>query len=1091
VTDARIVTILFTDLVGSTQLSGRLGDVEADKLRRAHYGLLRDAVTAHRGAEVKSLGDGLMVVFGSAVDAAACAADMQRAVDRHNRRPVSSHMLEVRIGLHAGEPVREGEDYHGVAVNIAKRLCDVAEGGQILASELVRGLAAGHDEIQFRPIGPVELKGINEPVATAEVLWSSAATSPVPPPPFVTSATRFPFIGRDAQRDEVWQQWKAAAAGERRTVLLAGEPGIGKTRLARELAAAAAEQGAIVLFGRCDEDPPYPYQPLVEALRFYAANVAADDLKAQTAGSASDLARLVPEVAERLEGDETNITPDPDTERFRLFRAVARLIDEAAKSAPMLLVLDDLHWADRPTLALLKHILRDPEPAALLVLGTYRDTDLDRKHPLAETLTDLRREQLYTRVQLKGMSEPEVVSFLEGIARQDLGAAGVQLANTLYGETDGNPFFIEEILLNLVETGRIYHDGTQWQTQATADLDIPEGVREAVGRRLARLSSGANDALAQAAVLGPRFEYETLRTMGSFDREVLTGALEEARDIQMLLETELDDRPAFTFAHALVRQVLYEELSLPRRQQYHLRAAEAIEAMPTAVRSIAALAAHYRAAGAAADHQKAIDYSLLAGRAATEVFAYEESAGHLQGALELIDLHGGDPHLRAQLVGFLGDLMYITGLDMDRGITWLEEALAIYEELGDEHHAAQMHSRLGRSLSSSPETMDIAAARRHYEAALAVLDQGPPRPSLAYAFTGLAGTHLWGVDTPSGFAASARGLEIAEQLDNEPLWAFAAAIRCWFLWASGRITEARQLVRTAYEVADRTDNGAASFFASWMGGCIEDFSGNPGAGIGWFERELALARQAEAPGQRRLLTLSLAQASSGAGDLERVRALVDEQRGDSADGLATTVARELALWAGEWAAAQMPTEADDDNRRAGNRFAMAGSFGRRSLIARVRGDHATATGHQLAALEICEDQGPAFESSARGTLAIIYTHLSRLDAATREIDRARPLLPEDEGWEAARGALAMAEATVDAASGRHLDAERRFAEAHRVVTEVRNAVVEVECLMEWGRARIGAGDIAGGNERLDVAAETLVRIGAGDPWFECIDRLRP
>jgi adenylate cyclase len=250
VSDARIVTILFTDLVGSTLLSSRLGDVEADKLRRAHFGLLRDSVASHHGAEVKTLGDGLMVVFASAVDAASCAADMQRAVDRYNRRPATTDVLEVRIGLHAGEPIREGDDYHGVAVNVAKRLCDAAEGGQILASELVRGLAAGHDEIPFRPVGSIELKGITDAVAAVEVTWASAPASPVPSPAFVTSATRFPFIGRDAQRDQVWEQWKAASQGERLTVLLAGEPGIGKTRLAREVAALAADEGAIVLFGR-------------------------------------------------------------------------------------------------------------------------------------------------------------------------------------------------------------------------------------------------------------------------------------------------------------------------------------------------------------------------------------------------------------------------------------------------------------------------------------------------------------------------------------------------------------------------------------------------------------------------------------------------------------------------------------------------------------------------------------------------------------------------------------------------------------------------------------------------------------------------
>jgi class 3 adenylate cyclase len=1090
--DARIVTILFTDLVGSTQLGGRLGDVEADKLRRAHFRLLRDSVSAHRGAEVKSLGDGLMVVFASAVDAATCAADMQRSVDRYNRRPSTTDALEVRIGLHAGEPVREGDDYHGVAVNIAKRLCDAAEGGQILASELVRGLVAGHDEIQFLPIGPVELKGISSPVAAVEVVWASAPTSPVPAPAFVTSSTRFPFIGRDSHRDQVWEQWKVASQGERLTVLLAGEPGIGKTRLARELAALAADEGAIVLFGRCDEDPLVPYQPFVEALRFYAANVSVIELQAQTGDCAADLARLVPEIADRLGGVDTNPATDPETERLRLFRAVSRLLNEAAKTAPLLMVLDDLHWADRPTLALLKHVLRDSERAPVLVLGTYRDTDLDRKHPLAETLADLRRERLYARVQLKGLSEPEVLSFLEGIARQDLGDAGAQLASALYGETDGNPFFIEEILLHLVETGRIYYDGTRWQAKVTAteDLDIPEGIREAVGRRLGRLSADANDALARAAVLGPRFEYETLRGMCTMDREALASALEEARNIQMLVESEIGGRPAFAFAHALVRQVLYDELSLPRRQQYHLRAAESIEAMPLAAQPIAALAFHYRAAGAGADHEKAIRYSLLAGQAAMDVFAYEESASHLQGALELLDLHGGDLTMRARLLGFLGDLMYITGLDTARGLEWLQESLSTYETIGDDSHAAQMHSRLGRSMSSDPAAMDIPAARHHYEAALAVLERGSPRASLAYAYAGLAGTHLWGVRTPEGLEASARGLEIAEQLGNEPLWAFAASVRCWFLWAFGRITEARALVRRAFDVADRTDNGAASFFSTWMGGCIEDFSGDARAGLAWFEPELAMPRQAEAPGQRRLLSISLASASTSTADLDRLQVIAREFEGIEG-GPSESATKGLALWAGDWAGARWDDSFFEQCQQTGNRFAMLAFFDRKALLAELAGDDAAAADIRLAALEVVADQIAVIEAWHRGKLAISYAHRSREDEAAQQVDHARRLLPEDNGWDAALGSLSVAAAVVDATAGRHADAERRFSDGHRVLDGLGATLPVIQCLVEWGRARGLAGDASGAADRLDQAADVLERNGAGAAWFEYVDRHRP
>jgi adenylate cyclase len=236
VSEARIVTILFTDLVGSTELTDRLGDTMAERLRRTHFSLLRDAVQSHRGEEVKNLGDGLMVVFGSAVEAVACAVEIQRGVDRHNRRPGTDHLMGVRVGLHLGEPIEEQGDYFGAAVNTAKRLCDAATGGQILCSDLVRGLARARAEVEFRRLDAIELKGISEPVEPYEVVWAPASAGELPLPPPLTAPTRSAYVGRTEARDELRAEWKRAASGERRTIFIAGEPGIGKTRLSMEIA---------------------------------------------------------------------------------------------------------------------------------------------------------------------------------------------------------------------------------------------------------------------------------------------------------------------------------------------------------------------------------------------------------------------------------------------------------------------------------------------------------------------------------------------------------------------------------------------------------------------------------------------------------------------------------------------------------------------------------------------------------------------------------------------------------------------------------------------------------------------------------------
>ncbi|MDQ1508024.1 MAG: hypothetical protein QOD57_5751 [Actinomycetota bacterium] len=258
-------TVLFTDLVGSTELRSQLGEDAAEQLRHQHDELVGGAVESSRGNVVKNLGDGVMATFAGASDAVEAAVGIQQAIGRHNRS--SAAVLEVRIGISAGDVAFEGDDCFGTPVIEAARLCGAARGGQILASDIVRWLA-GSGGGTFTPIGSLELKGLPAPVPAVEVHWEPITVSSVPLPGFLTDIGRI-FVGRDGELERLSQLWNEAAGGELRVALLAGEPGVGKTRLAAELAGRVHDEGATVLAGRCDEDLGVPYQPFVEALRHF------------------------------------------------------------------------------------------------------------------------------------------------------------------------------------------------------------------------------------------------------------------------------------------------------------------------------------------------------------------------------------------------------------------------------------------------------------------------------------------------------------------------------------------------------------------------------------------------------------------------------------------------------------------------------------------------------------------------------------------------------------------------------------------------------------------------------------------------------
>jgi tetratricopeptide (TPR) repeat protein len=397
-----------------------------------------------------------------------------------------------------------------------------------------------------------------------------------------------------------------------------------------------------------------------------------------------ELARLVPELARRIPDLPPPQAAEAETERFLLFEAVTGLLATASRESPIVLVLDDLHWAVAPELLLLKHLVRSVEPMRLLVIGTYRDTDLSRTHPLTAMLADLRKESGVERVSLHGLDDAAVEDLVTALARHELDEALVALARVVRRETEGNPFFIGEVIRHLTESGALFQDHGRWTYRgAIAELGIPEGVREVIGRRLGRLSEATSRVLGLAAVIGRQFDVALLAMIAETSEEAVLDALEEATAAALV--TEVRGSPdTFTFRHSLIRTTLYEELSAPRRARLHQRVGEALEGLVQATPGarIEELAYHWLAATRTADVGKAIAYARQAGERALAGLAFEEAAAHFARALAVLEPHDPDgERLRCDLLLALADAQRRAGDTTYRET--VAQAVAEARALGD------------------------------------------------------------------------------------------------------------------------------------------------------------------------------------------------------------------------------------------------------------------------------------------------------------------------------------------------------------------------------------------------------------------------
>ena len=452
------------------------------------------------------------------------------------------------------------------------------------------------------------------------------------------------FVGREDILRRLRARYAQAGAGTRQFVLLYGEPGIGKTRLASEFAHEALADGAIVLYGRSDAETLVPYQPFVTAIGHYVTECGDGALARELGAELSEIGRLLPGLARRMPELREPLAVEPEMRRYRLFNAVANVLGFVARERPAVLILDDLHWADPSTALLLQHTVQELPDVKMLVLGTLRDVESCRSAHLADFLA--RPQRGLERVYLHGLDTEETAALV--IARQGREASESAVA-VLLEATGGNPLLLAETLKSLAES---QPSGDGISEQAVRRVGVPEGAKHVIRRRLQRLTGTTQRVLDDASVVGAEFDVRVLEVVAGFTTDQIIAALEEAEAAGLLREVP-DAVDRFSFSHALVREELREGQSAARRRRLHHKIGEALEALAgTSAAHPAELAHHFSESRDPVDAGKAFKYALEAGHQATASLAHEDAARHFRRALHL--LGPGNERLRCEILLALG-----------------------------------------------------------------------------------------------------------------------------------------------------------------------------------------------------------------------------------------------------------------------------------------------------------------------------------------------------------------------------------------------------------------------------------------------------
>jgi len=890
------------------------------------------------------------------------------------------------------------------------------------------------------------------------------------------------FVGRERELSELRAGLDDVSAGHGRLFLLSGEPGIGKTTLADEFARLAAAQGARVVWGRCWEGGGAPaYWPFIQILRECIDDRDGEHLETLLGSGGSEIARLIPEIKLSLPSlEEAKAAPDSESARFRLFDAVATLFKNLARIQPLLIVIDDLHDADQPSLQMLRFVARETKDTRILIVGTYRDAEIRQSSELGKLIGDLIREG--RTLSIAGLSQAEVGEFIE---RSSAKKADDKLVANLYHATDGNPLFVDGVVRLLAAEGKLARTGL-----VGSPFKIPDGVRESIRRRLAALSDEANSLLAIASVIGNEFEMRLLERVSGRSKEQIVEHTEEAVRIGVL-RTGAAGLARQQFSHALIREVLYEDLAANRRIKLHGDIGAAIEEIYKGDLKphLAQLAHHYVEAISTGAADRAIDYTIRAGDAANAVFAYKEAISLWEMALVLMDQHGGDPERRADLLARLGALLQEN--DTGLGIEHLESAVVAYDELNLPEKAALVRQRLGQSLASPGWRMNTERALMHLRNAEAVLSKGQESGPLAALYYGLAQVASNRCLAREALAAFTRAMEIAERVGAEGAWCASASQVVVSLHYFGRMSEGRDLLARVWDRLPLIKDGPGLFGTAWAGG---------GTGMVLWDFRVARAwcqKGVESPMLAKyhhdLMRFQVGRALFHLGDLREAHRHFMELEQSVRDEYFT---EEFSAYEHcDWERLRKIQEADLDQARRTTGGSTEQPYTHPlAHTLRELGEYAKAE-------EILQTQLGRFgeeewqlqnEMVIRPELALNYVAMDRLEMARAQVLRCAEIVAAGEDWRGLAGHYHRAAAVCAAAEGNANEAEHHFAAAVQAFRRMSLPWREADTFEFWGRALTAADRAEAAVEKFDAAIEIYRRIGAGERWIERVhaDRAR-
>ncbi len=588
-----------------------------------------------------------------------------------------------------------------------------------------------------------------------EIQWQPRPSPlrPWPKPEYLSSS----LVGRDKEYARLIGYLEAASQGRGQLVIIDGEVGIGKTRLVQELLD-QAESDFHLLIGRCYEsEVALPYQPLVEALRGYLPTLDLSRLQVSRLWL-REVSKLLPELSEALPDLPNNVPLNTDTERSRLFEGVVQFLVALSHQRPLVLFIDDLHWADQATLALLQYLARHVTRERILLIGAYRTEDLNE--PLTNAMRSLKQEGVLSRITLRRLTLEDVTTLIREMAGMESG--GEKFSRRLHQETEGNPFFISEVIRSLFEEGVLYQDEHGWSTDlkdfatSYAQILIPPSVRDVIQARLNRLDETSYQVLETAAVFRQQFYFVTVQRACDKREDEALDAFDRLLSAQLIKEVEVGIKgSSYNFDHDKIREVAYQRMSGARRQQVHRRVGEALEIeYRNRLDEVVSQLAHHFAAGG--DREKALRYSIKAGDRARELYANEEAIAYYQRALELAE---SEEELATIYEG-LGDVYALVGKHQQA----IEGYKAVLDSAGEglnKRQVAEIHRKMGRVCERNGGR-DLAL--EHFIAGRQILESDDPSLEMVRLDSGMAFLNIRQGQYEEAIRLCQRSLDMLEKL---------------------------------------------------------------------------------------------------------------------------------------------------------------------------------------------------------------------------------------------------------------------------------------------------------------------------------------